>query len=86
MMPRWRRWRSIKHRSAQAQAALNQAMVDLNNTVIRSPVDGIVISRNVDVGQTVAASCEAPTRSLPLPMTSPKWKCIPTSMKPMSGT
>ena len=45
----------------QAQAALNQNMVDLNNTVIRSPVDGIVISRNVDVGQTVAASLSAPT-------------------------
>ena len=50
-----------KAQSAQAQAALNQAMVDLNNTVIRSPVDGIVISRNVDVGQTVAASLQAPT-------------------------
>lgn len=47
--------------SAQAQAALNQALVDLNNTVIRSPVDGIVISRNIDVGQTVAASLQAPT-------------------------
>lgn len=46
--------------TAQAQAALNQAAVDLNNTVIRSPVDGIVISRNVDVGQTVAASLQAP--------------------------
>jgi HlyD family secretion protein len=44
----------------QAQAALNQATVDLNNTVIRSPVDGIVISRTVDVGQTVAASLQAP--------------------------
>jgi len=50
-----------KAQAAQAQAALNQAMVDLNNTVIRSPVDGIVISRNVDVGQTVAASLQAPT-------------------------
>jgi len=46
---------------SQAQAALNQNMVDLNNTVIRSPVDGIVISRSVDVGQTVAASLSAPT-------------------------
>jgi HlyD family secretion protein len=45
----------------QAQAAVNQVTVDLNNTVIRSPVDGIVISRNVDVGQTVAASLQAPT-------------------------
>ncbi|MSP41198.1 MAG: efflux RND transporter periplasmic adaptor subunit [Deltaproteobacteria bacterium] len=46
---------------AQAQAAVNQNMVDFNNTIIRSPVDGIVISRNVDVGQTVAASLSAPT-------------------------
>jgi HlyD family secretion protein len=50
-----------KAQVAQAHAALNQAMVDLNNTIIRSPVDGIVISRNVDVGQTVAASLSAPT-------------------------
>lgn len=50
-----------KAQSAQSQAALNQSTVDLNNTVIRSPVDGIVISRNVDVGQTVAASLQAPT-------------------------
>jgi HlyD family secretion protein len=47
--------------TAQARAALRQATVDLNNTVIRSPVDGIVISRTVDVGQTVAASLQAPT-------------------------
>jgi HlyD family secretion protein len=50
-----------KAQVAQAQAAVNQVTVDLNNTVIRSPVDGIVISRNVDVGQTVAASLQAPT-------------------------
>ena len=50
-----------KAQTAQAQAALNQATVDLNNTIIRSPVDGLVISRNVDVGQTVAASLQAPT-------------------------
>lgn len=47
--------------TAQALAGLNQAQVDLNNTVIRSPVDGMVISRNIDVGQTVAASLQAPT-------------------------
>ncbi len=45
----------------QAQAAVNQSSVDLTNTVIRSPVDGIVVSRNIDVGQTVAASLQAPT-------------------------
>jgi HlyD family secretion protein len=46
---------------SQAQAALEQARVDLDRTIIRSPVSGAVISRNVDVGQTVAASLQAPT-------------------------
>ena len=50
-----------KAQIAQAHATINQVSVDLNNTTIRSPVDGIVISRNVDVGQTVAASLQAPT-------------------------
>jgi HlyD family secretion protein len=45
----------------QAQATLEQAKVDLERTIIRSPVTGTVISRNVDVGQTVAASLQAPT-------------------------
>ncbi len=49
-----------KAQVAQAQAGLNQTSVDLANTVIRSPVDGIVVSRNVDMGQTVAASLQAP--------------------------
>ena len=49
-----------KAQVTQAEAALNQSNVDFNNTVIRSPVDGIVVSRNVDVGQTVAASLQAP--------------------------
>ena len=46
--------------AGQRRAALNQARIELERTVIRSPVDGIVISRNVDVGQTVAASFQAP--------------------------
>jgi HlyD family secretion protein len=45
----------------QAQASLKQVEVNLERTVIRSPIDGIVVSRNVDVGQTVAASMNAPT-------------------------
>jgi HlyD family secretion protein len=45
----------------QAQAALQAAELDLSYTTIRSPVNGIVIARNVDVGQTVAASLQAPT-------------------------
>ena len=44
----------------QAQAQLDTAKVNLEYTTIRSPVNGIVISRNVDVGQTVAASFQAP--------------------------
>ena len=46
---------------AQAKAALSQAQVNLAYTKIVSPTDGVVISRNVDVGQTVAASLSAPT-------------------------
>jgi len=45
---------------AQAQAAVNQATIDLDRTVIRSPIDGIVVARSVDVGQTVAAAVQAP--------------------------
>ena len=46
---------------AQAQASLNQVQVNLSHTIIRAPIDGVVIARNVDVGQTVAASMSAPT-------------------------
>ncbi len=46
---------------AQTEGALMQARTNLNYSIIRSPVDGIVISRAVDVGQTVAASFQTPT-------------------------
>ena len=46
---------------AQRQAALHAAQVNLDYTNIVSPVDGTVVSRNVDVGQTVAASFQTPT-------------------------
>jgi HlyD family secretion protein len=45
----------------QATAALRLAEVNLSHTTIRSPIDGVVVSRDVDVGQTVAASLSAPT-------------------------
>jgi HlyD family secretion protein len=45
----------------QAEAALEEARINLAYTDIRSPVDGVVVSRNVDVGQTVAASFQTPT-------------------------
>jgi HlyD family secretion protein len=45
----------------QAKASLSQNQVNLAHTVIEAPIDGIVIQRSVDVGQTVAASMNAPT-------------------------
>ena len=44
-----------------SEARLQAAVIQLDKTIIRSPIDGIVISRNVDAGQTVAASLSAPT-------------------------
>ena len=46
---------------AQSQASVNQNQVNLDHTVIQAPIDGIVTQRSVDVGQTVAASMQAPT-------------------------
>jgi HlyD family secretion protein len=54
----------IKQAQAQVQqteAALRQAEENLRNATIYSPIDGVVVSRNVDVGQTIAASFQAPT-------------------------
>jgi len=45
----------------QAKAAVDQAAVNASHTIIRSPVDGIVIERAVDVGQTLAATVQSPT-------------------------
>lgn len=53
--------RAAEAQVQQAEAALNSSQVNLDHTIICAPVDGIVISRNVDVGQTVAASLQAPT-------------------------
>ena len=52
---------SSKATVGQSQANFNQAQVNLDHTIITSPVDGIVTQRSVDVGQTVAASMQAPT-------------------------
>src|SRR6266849_5176070 len=46
---------------SQKDAAVSVAQTNLDYTVIRSPIDGTVVARNVDVGQTVAASLQAPT-------------------------
>ena len=53
--------KSIEAQIVQAEASLNQSQVNLGHTIIRAPIDGIVVSRDVDVGQTVAASMSAPT-------------------------
>ncbi len=45
---------------ASARASITQARVSLNHTIIRSPIDGIVISRHVDVGQTIASAVQTP--------------------------
>jgi HlyD family secretion protein len=50
-----------KAQLTQAEAALTQAKVNLSHSVITSPTDGIVLSRNVEVGQTVSAGLQAPT-------------------------
>ncbi len=46
---------------SQAEADLKNAQVNLSKTVITSPIDGVVVARNVDVGQTVASSFNTPT-------------------------
>lgn len=46
---------------AQARASLASARTDLSRSIIRSPIDGVVVDRQVNVGQSVAASFQAPT-------------------------
>lgn len=46
---------------AQTKGALKQAQTNLHYSIIRSPVDGFIISRSIDIGQTVAASFQTPT-------------------------
>ena len=53
-------YNAARAREAQSKALLNSARVDLSHTTIYSPVDGIVISRNCDVGQTVVATFQTP--------------------------
>ena len=54
-------FKSARAQVAQAQAALNQSLTSLRYTKILSPIDGVVVDRQYDVGQTVAASFSAPT-------------------------
>jgi HlyD family secretion protein len=52
--------KSTESQIVQAQAAVDKAKVDLDHTIITAPIDGIIIKRSVDRGQTVAASMQAP--------------------------
>ncbi|HEX7779783.1 MAG TPA: efflux RND transporter periplasmic adaptor subunit, partial [Vicinamibacterales bacterium] len=52
---------STRAQVVQAQASLNQAQTNLSHATITAPIDGIVVQRSVDVGQTVAASLSSPT-------------------------
>ena len=52
---------SARADAVQARAQLNQAQLNLEHTIIQAPTDGVVISRSVEVGQTVAAAMQAPT-------------------------
>ncbi len=52
---------STRAQVVQAQASLNQALTNLSHATITAPIDGIVVQRSVDVGQTVAASLSSPT-------------------------
>ncbi len=52
--------KSAEARLEQAQSQLDTSKVDLTYTIIRSPIDGVVINRNINIGQTVAASLQAP--------------------------
>jgi HlyD family secretion protein len=53
--------RTKQAQMVQAKGALDQAEVDLANTVIRAPISGIILARDVEVGQTVASRYQAPT-------------------------
>ncbi|MPZ19403.1 MAG: efflux RND transporter periplasmic adaptor subunit [Luteitalea sp.] len=53
--------KSVEAQLVQARASLEQSRVNLGHTIITAPVDGIVLSRDVEVGQTVTASLETPT-------------------------
>jgi HlyD family secretion protein len=51
---------SSESRLSQSKSSLDSSKVDQSYAIIRSPIDGVVISRNVNIGQTVAASYQAP--------------------------
>jgi HlyD family secretion protein len=53
--------KSAQANLVQAQASLEQSRVNLGHTIIKAPDDGVVLSRSVEIGQTVAASMQTPT-------------------------
>ena len=78
------RRRPVTQAVAQVQqkaGAVTVAQTNLNYTTIHAPIDGTVIARSVDVGQTVAASLQAPLCS-PSRRTSPRCRSMPAPMSP----
>ena len=69
---------------AQMEAVLRQVEVDLANTDIRSPMNGVIIQRSVELGATVAASLQSPT-IFTIADDLPGWKSPPLSMRPTSA-
>src|SRR5262245_32811852 len=53
--------KSAEAQVVQGRASLSQAQVNVGHTIIKSPTDGIVLSRNVEVGQTVTSGLQTPT-------------------------
>ena len=53
--------KSAQANLVQAQASLEQSRVNLGHTIIKAPDDGVVLSRTVEIGQTVAAGLQTPT-------------------------
>jgi HlyD family secretion protein len=72
---------------SQAEASLAQAKVNLSYTVIKSPVDGIVLNRNVDVGQTVSRGSRCPSLSMPIRRRTSLGRCVRSACsRPSSRT
>jgi len=76
--------KSTQSSIVQAEASVNKAQVDLDHTVITAPIDGIVIKRSVDKGQTVAAACRRRNCSSSR-RTSPRCRSTPASTRAKSA-
>ena len=65
----------------QAKLAVKEAEINLGYTVIKAPIDGVVVDRRVNVGQTVVAGLNAPSLFLPLPRSNSRSSVAPLSIR-----